>query len=289
VEIEAHDVMHYVYRTIMRNPYNNAYPNIDFATNRIGNILTGELARKEAQTPPINVVPYINIITDADTAGTSRNTLPYEKTAFEEIDEMAAKSGVDYTVIGRSIIVFDVDYVLGRTAQVTDADFAGDIIVTEYGMNLCTYSAVTDGLGHWSAKKVDEGATPYYGEWEMLETSYSIAETLQCAAEGSDAQGMAEMGEQAVRNLNNRYPTPLVVRVPDNSTINPDTVLTVNDLVPGVRMPLSAGRTCRKVSQEQKLDSVGFEYRDGTETITVTMSPAPGTVALDEAGSGDSG
>jgi hypothetical protein len=287
VEIEARDVWHYVYRTILQSEYNNAYPATDFATERVRTILETELGRGwEAVSPPVNIVPYLDVRTDVDTANTSRLTLPFEKTAWEEIDDMAARSGIDYTCIGRSLIVFDTNYVLGRTVALTDADFDGEIIVSQYGMNLCTFSAVTDGQGHWSATKVEDD---YYGPWEMLETSYSVQDTIQCSVEGADDAAYGEMHEQTVRNLNNRYPSPVVVRVPDNSRLNPDTGLTINDLVPGVRIPLSATQTCKKLAQEQKLDKVTFTLENNDEVITVVMSPAPGTITVDDTGTGDSG
>src|SRR5690606_8484287 len=34
VEIEARDIMHYAYRTVLRNGYDNSYPNIDTVINR---------------------------------------------------------------------------------------------------------------------------------------------------------------------------------------------------------------------------------------------------------------
>lgn len=275
-EIEARDVFLYVYRTILQNDYNNAYPNTDFVTERARTLLEGELVRWEAAGA--NILAYLDIRTDLDTAHTSRNTLQFEKTLFEEIDDMAARSGMDYTCVGRSIVVNDTHYALGRTVPLTDDDFDGQLVVTQYGMNLCTYAAVTDGLGHWSARKIEED---YYGPWEMLETSYSVQDTIQCAAEGADTFAYGEMGEQAVRNLSNRYPSPVTVRVPDNSRLNPDTGLTINDLVPGVRIPLVAVRSARTVSQEQKLDKVTFELTGGDEVITVVMSPSPGTPGTD--------
>jgi predicted lipoprotein len=66
------------------------------------------------------------------------------------------------------------------------------------------------------------------------------------------------------------------VRVPDNSTINPDVNLGFDQLVPGVWIPVRAHGTIREVSQWQKLDSVTVEVTgDGGERIMVTMSPAP--------------
>lgn len=287
LKVQARDCWHYVYRTILRSAYNNAYPRIDYATERVRDILETELGRGwEAITPPIGVLEHLDIRTNTETARTSLNTVEYEKTAWEEIDNMAAHSGIDYTAIGRRLMVFDTHDIIGRTVQLTDGDFDGDLVVTQYGMNLCTYSAVTDGMGNWSATLVDDD---YYGPWEMLETTYGVQDTMQCAAEGAEEAALEEMHEQTVRNLANRYPTPVVVRVPDNSRLSPDCGLTIDDLVPGIRIPLATVQTGRPVRQEQKLDNVTFSLEGGQEIITVTLSPAPTGVTVDADGTGDSG
>jgi hypothetical protein len=56
-----------------------------------------------------------------------------------------------------------------------------------------------------------------------------------------------------------------------------------------VRIPLSATQTCKKLAQEQKLDKVTFTLENNDEVITVVMSPAPGTITVDDTGTGDSG
>jgi hypothetical protein len=81
--------------------------------------------------------------------------------------------------------------------------------------------------------------------------------------------------KQAQRGIANRWPVPVTVRVPDNSTINPKINLGINQLIPGVWIPLRATLTCRKLSQWQKLDSVDVEEVGGQEFVRVTMSPAP--------------
>lgn len=270
VEIAAKDVMFWPYRTIMRNEYNNAYPNIAFGTDRIGHILRTELARKEALDPPINVLPYLQIHTEADTARTSRHTLPYQKTVFEEIDDLAAKAGIDYTVVGRAIHVHDTSYLLGQTPLATEADFIGGVIVSVYGMDLCTYSAVTDGEGLWGA---DERDQLYYGEIEMLATAYD---------EENDTTdpSVAELKSQAQRNLSQRFPVPIEVRVPDNSQINPNSeTFSFDMLVPGVKVPLMATAGCRQLRQDQKIDKVDVRQDEAGEVVTMTLIPFPGASA----------
>lgn len=263
VEVEARDVMHYAYRTILHAEYDNSYPNIVTTVQRSLNVLA-ELGRKEALTPPINVLPYVTAYTTPNDSRTSRRTVPYQSTVYEDIDSMAQKSGMDYTVVGRSILLFDTHTVFAKTPTVTEADFLGDIVVTMYGMEHATHSVVTSEEGIYGSAGAND---PYYGEWEILDTAYN--------EEGTDPPTQAALQSQAERNLNGRNPVPLVVRVPDNSTLNPAGVLTINDLVPCVRVPLRATLTAKKVAQMQKLDSVKVtETAESGETIQVTLAPA---------------
>lgn len=274
VEVVARDVMHYAYRTIARQGYNNGYPKVAAVTDRMALMMTNEMARKEALDPAINVLPYLDIRTHSGTARTSRVTKAYQTTVWEDIDAMAARSGLDYAVIGRRIFANDVHDIIGRTQTMTQADFQGEIIVTEYGMELATYSAVTDGEGRWGAIG---GVDDYYGEWELLNTAYQEEETDGQSAAVQEIP-TSELRTQADRNVAGRYPAPVLVRVPDSSLLNPSTTaLRFSDLIPGIRIPLRATLTARTVAQEQKLDFVRVEETEAGETVRVTLSPAPGT------------
>jgi len=265
VVLEAKDVMYYAYRTIMHAAWNNAYPNVTFATTRAKNILVGELARKEALVPPINVVPYIvehHLSTDAKT---SRSTLPYQYTVFEQIDDMASKGGMDYTVLGRAIHLWDTSVALGYAPQMTENDILGEMYVSVYGSELGTRAVATDGQGTYG---IAGGTDSYYGEWERLDTAYDEA-----TSDGPPPT-QAELISQAKRNLAGRKPTPVQVRIPDNSTLNPAGVLTVDDLVPGVYVPLLATLSARTISQMQKIQSTRFSETADGEQISLTLYPA---------------
>lgn len=275
IEIHAKDVMHYVYRTVMHAEYDNRYPNHGPILERVERILQAELARKEALSPAVNIVPHLQFITTPDDPGTTAHTLPYQYTVFEHLDAMSARSGIDYTVIGRSIVFFDVHAKIGQTPTVTEDDFLGDVIVTEYGMELGTHAYVTDGKGTFG--KVGE-ADPYYGEWEILDTAYdeSDEDAEEQAATGESVEvSVAELTSQAQRNLSGRLPAPTTVRIPAGGSLNPNGVLTFEDLVPGVWIPLAAKLPGKQLSQMQKLDQVTVEESSEGEVIGVTMSPAP--------------
>jgi hypothetical protein len=232
VTIKASDVWQYVYRTIDRKGTNNAYPHVGSAVVRCQTMLTRELARKERLG--YNLVGYINAIQSNADVKTSKRTMPYQNTVWEDIDALAADGGIDYTALGRSLMVWDTHTPIGRGPDLTDVDIIGDVIVSEYGSDLATYLAVTDGQGRWAAysNTVDKsGADPYWGEWEILNTAYQYDPDDPEAAEPT----LAELKQQAQRNASHRLPTPVVVRIADSSQVNPASVDKLfSSLVPGV-------------------------------------------------------
>lgn len=283
VEVEARDVMVYLVRTIMRHEYDNRFPNVSKVLDRIKRINIAELARKEALDPPVNVLQHIQYIYatagQAEDAKTASHTLPYEMTLFNHIDSYAARGGIDYTVVGRSIMFFDVHQRIGQTPMVTGDDFIGDPVITQYGMELATYVAHTDGKGHYGDAG---GVDPYYGEWEVLHQAYD--EDAQ-GADPEDLPSVAELEDQAQRTLKAGIRPPLVVRIPDNTRLNPNGVLTIADLVPGVWIPLSASLPGRSLNQMQKLDNMSVEETaSGGEVIKVTLSPAYAEAFVEEEG-----
>jgi hypothetical protein len=272
VTIQARDVMHYAYRIAQSRDYDNRYPNITTVVQRSYEQLVTELGRRELENPPINVVPYIRTLDLPTDARTSRRTTKYQKTVFDDIDDMAANSGMDYTVIGRAIILHDVDTALGRTPVLTEADIVGDVIVTVYGMEMGTFAAVTGADGAWGEAG---GSDPYYGRWEIIDDAYD-------EEEGSDAPTQAELTSQAQRNLSGRNPTPVEVRFPDGSRLSPGSPIRLEDLVPGVQVPLRATLTARTFSQMQKLRKVKVLEDGNGEQILLTIVPAPKNSAFEE-------
>lgn len=272
VEIEAKDIMWYLSRTIMHAEYDSRYPNNGLVLDRLDRVLRAEVARKEALDPPVNILPHLRVLkatNGANDAGTAAHTLPYEMTVFTHIDNYAAQGGIDYTVVGRSLLLFDVHQHIGQTPQVTGDDFIGHPIITQYGAELATRVVMTDGKGHWGDAG---GIDPYYGEWEFLHQAYD--ETAP-QADPNDVPSVAELKSQAQRTYSQSKVPPLVVRIPDNTRLNPDGVLQVSDLVPGVWIPLSANLPGRSVNQMQKLDKMTVEETVETgEAISVVLSPA---------------
>jgi hypothetical protein len=277
VEINAQDIMAYIMATPLSQTYDNRfrasydvsgnpveiYSQPTETTTRLQTILDYELDRWEALDPPANIQPHVVMHHYPNEVRTSAYTLPYEMTVGEHIQAYARTGGIDYTVVGRALHVWDISRSLGKTRTLTDADFFESVVVTAYGSDLTTQVYVVGRDGKYGSASAPSA---YYGPWTMIFSPYND--------EGTEAPTQAELDSQAKRNLNGRQPVPVEVRIPDNSGIRLNESLTINDLVPGVQVPLLATLNTRRISQLQKIDLVTVTETADGEAVQVTLTPA---------------
>lgn len=281
VEIEARDVMVYAYRRIMRQGYNDSNRKVKgvqmgtrTVVDRAALILTNALAPSDP-----NVLPWLTRFDYPDDAKQARSVADWSKTAWEEVDDMAATAGLDYTVVGRRIILNDTHRPIGLISEMRNGDFFSPPVITEYGMNAANVFGVTNNSGLHGEYEMARKLWGDVGPIELLASAYG-----ESASPGASTRTLtavqrskqeAVLDAQASRNINGRWPPPLVARIPDNSRIHPDAYVGINQLVPGVHIPLRAQTACREFVQVQKLDSVNVTVEEGLESVQVIMSPAP--------------
>lgn len=273
--IDAYDVIGYLYRRIMRQGYNDTYKVVNntieglrSVVDRAGLIIANALAPNDP-----NVLPYLTLLSYPDDAREARTVPDYGRSAYDEVDDMAANAGLDYSVIGRRIILNDTHRPVGRGIELRTVNFSAAPVITEYGLSLADYYAATDNNGLWGAAHHKDSP---YGGVEILATGFtdSNAEAKNITKDQRD-RIVQSLVDQAKRGIASRYPAPYQVRVPDNSQLLPDTPIDINSLVPGVWHPLRAEGTVIELSQWQKLDQVNVTQDAGGEKIAVVMSPAP--------------
>jgi hypothetical protein len=272
VTIDAKDVMGYAYRRIIKQQMNDTGSGhgttvVDRARRVLQNVF--------APDDP-NILSYLQVLSRSDDAMQYRSTPAYSRTAFEEIDDMAANAGLDYAAVGRSILLWGTKHRIGTLPEFRDADLGDSPIVSEYGMSMANVYSVSDGNGiHGEANRLVSGNDETYGLVEMLSSTWasdSEEETGTYTQEGL-ATVIESFEDFADRSISNRYPPPVIVRVPDNTTLNPDTVISIQHLVPGVVVPLRSNGTLRSVVASQKLDAVKVVEEAGKETVSITLSP----------------
>jgi hypothetical protein len=271
VVVQAQDIMAYAYRRILRQQMNDVGVG-STVVNRAVRVFQNAMAPDDP-----NMLQYLTPIHNESDAMQYRSTPAFSRTAFEEVDDMAANAGLDYTTVGRSVLLWGTKSRIGTLPEFRDEDLGESPIVSEYGMSMANFYSVSDGNGvHGDASRLDDsGNDPIYGRVEMLSSTWasdSVDDTGTYTQEGI-ATMIESFEGYAEQSISDRYPPPVVVRVPDNTTLNPSVVLSIQSLVPGVVIPLRSTGTLRTVIQDQKLDSVTVTEEDGKETIKVTMSP----------------
>lgn len=281
--LAAKDVSWYLFNTPLSRVWDNsiAGDGVTQQTTRFQQIIQHELTTSragravgggtvtipgwETLQPPANILPFLKVHHFPNEVRTSAKTAPFEMTIGEHLAGAARTGGLDFTVVGRAIHLWDTSRSLGRTRTLTERDFNGPIIVTDYGAD---HTQIAYVVGHEGAygEAVNPEYLDLYGPWTQVYTPYN--------EEGSVAPGQGELNGQASRNTSGRSPVPVEVRVPDNSTIRLSYDLTINDLVPGVQMPLLATLNARARNQLQKLDHLVVRETADGETIQVTLTPA---------------
>jgi hypothetical protein len=266
VEINAHDIFEYLLATPLSQPYSSAYPDVETVMNRIQRILDIELTRWEVLATPANILPYVDIHHFATDPKTTSVTKAFELTVGEHIQNLAHYSGIDWACIGRAFHVWDVDRHLGRTQLLTEADFLGsEVILTAYGADHTQNAYVIGEDGVYGEAHASE-YNDYYGPWTKIFTAYN--------EEGTTEPTQVELNSQASRNVSGRTPVPVEVRIPDNSSIRLTDTLTIQDLVPGVQIPVLATLNSRRTSQMQKLDHLTVTEDSTGENVQVTLVPS---------------
>lgn len=235
--------------------------------------------RWESIETPANVLPYLDI-RHSSTLFTTTSTLAFEMNLLDHLNDRA-RSAMNYTTIGRRVIIWDSNQLLGKTRRLSDADFYGEIEVYEDGSDYSnvnhlsaqrddeagpTDAGVTQGVGH--AGFVDE----YFGPWEYISSMTS--------EEGSDAPTQSELNSQARRIDRARRQLPLVMKIPASSGLRLSHDLGIMMLVPGTVMPVSATFNLKEVSQDQLLTSMQVEETPKGETIQISLEPAGPLVVM---------
>src|SRR5262249_39732545 len=88
-------------------------------------------------------------------------------------------------------------------------------------------------------------------------------------------------GQTAGRNIAGRYPPPLAIVIPENTTLLPGGPWLMEDLVPGAWFQASVTRLCRSISEYQRIHEVVVtEQAPDGETVQFSAVSAPSTMIL---------
>ncbi|HEY6416765.1 MAG TPA: hypothetical protein VIX41_11020, partial [Acidimicrobiales bacterium] len=145
--------------------------------------------------------------------------------------------------------------------------------VVEYGNQLATRVVVTEGQGFAEVVEGEVFSDYGYVDW-IIQKNDDTAEEIsdepptQAERDAWRSQGTAEVHQ--------RFPPPLAIVLPANTTLLPGSPWRIEDLIPGAWFRVNLTRMCRTVTEDHKLQHVVVtEDPSQGEQIQITSVAAP--------------
>lgn len=206
----------------------------------------------------------------------------WSKSTFEDFDQYAQRGGMDYTVIGRSVLFWDIHLRWLVIPPLSQSDVAEQFKMVEYGSQFQTRGVVTNGEGKAGIYTVaDKRILDVYGYVDQIVNMSSGEDkdddTMdESEREQTEVENVASWSERAKRVVDAAPVPPLYLVVPENATLLPHAPYDVDMLVPGAWLQVDTTGYCRKPPEVwHRIDRVEFRDDSGTETITLSLIPAP--------------
>jgi hypothetical protein len=276
--LKARDPLFFTQRTVCKRKHSDRYKKgkkLRTVVERAEDIIRTEMPPLERAGA--NILDHIVTYKNANDAKTTRVTAAYSQYVWDDLEAMAARGGLDYTMVLRSLYLHDTHRFIGRGRTLTDSDFLGALSIITYGVELSIGSYATDNNGKKGFYIVDDD---YYGPIELLASAYDLGET-------TDKVTVEELQDQALRNARKRYPAPTIILVPENVQVNPETVDELMPFfIPGVAFNVQTQVTGETYEAEMKFDGLRVEESSEGEKVFVRITNAPIGSEDDETGAG---
>lgn len=245
--VTARDVTAWLGRRVVRSI-------LDFRNGEDLSEIARQLIEHGFQRDDPNVLAYMQVQM-SNIRGERYYGLDEPKYILDELNELA-RTGVDYTAIGRRIAVFP-ELSTNTLPVLRQDDFLDELRVTEDGLGGATYAQIRGSgvVGEFG------GSSDFYGLLERAEAEDNILDEATAVLR---AQAIVEAGN----------PVPIFVTTPGQSRLACTAPVDINDLVPGVLIPvtLAEGEVCRSVSTLMRLISVDVSVTAGEETVSIELA-----------------
>lgn len=176
--------------------------------------------------------------------------------------ENLGKQDLDYTTIGRRILIGGDLSVFGPRIALSDAAFLTDLEVIQDGNQLATRYCASGQEGANVA--CVGGVDAFYGLVERMVSADSIT-------------SVGEAQFNARQYLNVSYPQPVVISVPSGASLADTAPMGIDELVCGIRVDVGLSSFCRDIGQPMRLSACSVDWDGQFETVSVTLEPFVGS------------
>lgn len=184
----------------------------------------------------------------------------YTTTWFAALDDIA-KQALDYTTVGRRILIGGELSTLTPPLALSDTAFVNNVNLIQDGSQLATQYCATGQEGANLA--CVGGVDPFYGLVQRIVSADSITDEF-----------IAQFNAQAL--LDSAYPQPLIISIPDGASLSQNAPAPIDQLVCGARIDVGMPSFCRDVSQRMRLASLSVTWDGLIETVAVSLDPFVG-------------
>ena len=184
----------------------------------------------------------------------------FDKTALEDLRDLA-DIGLDFTTLGRTIVLFGDTSPLIPLVILNDEHIVGDIAVKKDGtLQGNRFYVHFDG----------DGGVPASGE-ATEKFCYGPIERIRDGDGLNNGTDAADVADQYVESS---AIAPRTIEMPPGSKLSPDTPWTINQMVPGTRVDVAVTRMCLNLTQSFRLTTVEVVYDpDESESVGITLTP----------------
>lgn len=191
----------------------------------------------------------------------------WENRSSEELRQIA-RGGLDYTSVGRAIIIGSPNRDPAvPTTTLQAKDFQSGIEIRVVGSEAATAGVAVGSVPEGSdpdvppSKQYYGGADPFFG----------LIESWSTADGANNDDFLLWVAKQRVAEGN---PPPHTLSVPADSSLNPEAPVSIHQLVPSTYFTLLISGTCRRLAQYMRLSHLRVTWEAGQpEKVGVTFIP----------------
>lgn len=188
---------------------------------------------------------------------------PAECMLDDVVDDLV-KMGLVWTVVAGRLLVGPVG-AQHTTATLSDRDVDGDFTVVKDGAEVVTDCHV-QGKGVW-------------GQWMAESSPLGLVQGIEKADGAVREEECVQMAKRVVKDAS---VTPRRLVVPSGARLLPSAPVGIDELVPGVRVPVSSRQTGVVVSSVMQVREVQVSVDSGGEDVKVTLGETSVTQEVTE-------
>jgi lysophospholipase L1-like esterase len=193
------------------------------------------------------------------------------KVAGDELRELA-RTGLDWTVVGRQIIVGPQEISTPPIATLYDEAFQRAPVIVKSGIDTATRWVVggggagADGPAYWASAPEIFQSDPSFGLVEKFVSEPSIL----------DADDPESSSRAAAQTRWDLLHAPIVFL--RDAVLAPTASVTMEELVPGARIDMNLVEVCQPIIEQYRLRDVNVSFTvgekgGGTEEVKITVTP----------------